>query len=115
MIWDYNTKEKINYWLAGIMMFFGMGLTAVSAFAIPPLGEVHSSIITLFGLSISFAGALIGINSHYSNELTNFKTKAKEYVDSEIDRRSNRRGTEEPNDEIKQEDIYEETKTVQEE
>jgi hypothetical protein len=40
-------------------------------------------------LSISFAGALIGINAHYSNELTNFKIKTKEYVDSEIDRRSN--------------------------
>lgn len=90
MEWTHDTKEKINYTLAGLMIAFGMALTAVSAFAIDPLGEVHSSIITLFGLSISFAGALIGINAHYSNELTNFKIKTKEYVDSEIDRRSNK-------------------------
>ncbi len=88
MEWTHDTKEKINYTLAGLMIAFGMALTAVSAFAVAPLGEVHSSIITLFGLSISFAGALIGINAHYSNELTNFKIKTKEYVDSEIDRRS---------------------------
>lgn len=88
MDWNHETKEKINYWLAGAMMAFGMVLTSVSAFAVPPLGEVHSSIITIFGLAISFAGALIGINAHYNNELTNFKVKAKEYVDDEIERRS---------------------------
>lgn len=108
MNWDHETKEKINYWIAGAMIAFGMALTTISAFAVPPLGEVHSSIITLFGLSISFSGALLGINAHYSNELTNFKLKAREYMDHEMDRRSHHEKQE-------QEDIDEETKTVQEE
>ena len=104
MEWNHDTKEKINYWLAGVMMAFGMILTSVSAFCVHPLGEVHSSIITIFGLAISFAGALIGINAHYNNELTNFKIKAKEYVDDEIERRSHHhRPHEEENDADNQE------------
>ena len=66
-------KELITYALAiGCMtaavvaIFLGM--------YIPPQGEVHASVLTYFGISSAFCGALLGISAHYSNELTKFKT-----------------------------------------
>lgn len=45
---------------------------------IEPQGEVHSSILTYFGISSAFCGSLLGISAHYSNELTKFKTSVAE-------------------------------------
>lgn len=41
---------------------------------IPPKGEVHSSVLTYFGISSAFCGSLLGISAHYSNELNRFKS-----------------------------------------
>lgn len=67
-------KEFITY-----LMAFGCLTAAIVAIFIslwiPPEGEVHNSIITYFGISSAFCGSLLGISSHYSNELTKFKSQ----------------------------------------
>ena len=80
MKWDFKTKEIIQYWFAGVAFVFGLVLVGAAAFFIEPLGVVDSTIITIFGLILSFVGAILGINLHYSNELMNFKTEAREEI-----------------------------------
>ena len=97
MTWDFKTKEKIQYFFAGTAFIFGLVLVGVSAWCIEPLGIVDATIITIFGLILSFVGATFGINLHYSNEVMNFKTSARAELDElerEI-RRKNERADEE--------------------
>ncbi|MDE5774680.1 MAG: hypothetical protein K2H86_09545 [Muribaculaceae bacterium] len=56
-----------------VAIFLGMFL--------PPKGEVHSSVLTYFGISSAFCGSLLGISAHYSNELTKFKTQVTDTLD----------------------------------
>ena len=80
MKWNFETKEKIQYCFAGMAFVFGLVLIGISAWCIKPLGVVDATIITIFGLILSFIGAVFGLNLHYSNELMNFKTQAREEI-----------------------------------
>lgn len=82
MKWSKETKEKINYILACLMIVFGVGLT-IAGFIVPPLGEISASVLTGLGESLTFAGALLGISLHYANELTSFKNKVNERLRQE--------------------------------
>lgn len=81
MTWDFKTKEKIQYIFAGMAFVFGLTLIGTAAWCIEPLGVVDATIITIFGLILSFVGAVFGLNLHYSNELMHFKTEAREEMD----------------------------------
>ena len=74
MKWTIETKEKINYALAALMIIFGLGLT-IAGFIVPPLGEISGGVLAVLGESLTFAGALLGISLHYSSELANFKAE----------------------------------------
>lgn len=67
-------KDKLSYILCICSFTFGVLLTILGMF-ISPLGEIHSSVLTSLGIFLSFSGAIIGINSHYSTELENFKNE----------------------------------------
>lgn len=67
-------KDKLSYILCIASFTVGVVLTMLGMF-INPLGEIHSSVLTSLGIFLSFAGALIGINSHYSTQLENFKSE----------------------------------------
>ena len=81
MKWSFETKEKIQYIFAGMAFVFGLTLIGTAAWCIEPLGVVDATLITIFGLILSFVGAVFGLNLHYSNELMNFKTQAREEMD----------------------------------
>ena len=76
MKWTAENKEKINYVLAALMMLFGVGLT-IAGFCVPPVGEISVGVLTVLGQALTFAGALLGISLHYSNELAQFKSEVK--------------------------------------
>ena len=44
--------------IAGVLLIF-------AAFIVPPLGEIHYSVLTAFGEMLTFAGTVIGIDYHY--------------------------------------------------
>ena len=54
------------------MAIFGCVLIIV-AFAVPPTGEIHPSVLTAFGEILTFAGAVLGIDYNYK-----FKTHKKD-------------------------------------
>lgn len=50
--------------LATAMCTFGCALL-VAGIALPPAGEIHSSVLVAFGEVLTFAGSLFGIDYHY--------------------------------------------------
>lgn len=70
-------KEVIIYVLAVVTMTAGLTLLFIGLF-IPPEGEIHSSVITVFGILCTFVASLLGISIHYANELDKFKANVQE-------------------------------------
>lgn len=70
-------KEVIIYVLAVVTMTAGLTLLFIGLF-IPPEGEIHSSVITAFGILCTFVASLLGISIHYTNELDKFKANVQE-------------------------------------
>lgn len=70
-------KEVIIYVLAVVTMTAGLALLFIGLF-IPPEGEIHSSVITAFGILCTFVASLLGISIHYANELDKFKANVQE-------------------------------------
>lgn len=66
-------KEFICYTMAITCMVTAIVAVFLSLY-IPPEGEVHSSVLTYFGISSAFCGSLLGISMHYNAELTKFKS-----------------------------------------
>lgn len=72
-------KEVIVYWLAIVTMIVAMVAIFVSLY-MPPRGEVHSSVLTYFGLSCAFVSTLLGITAHFNNQLNKFKTETIQFL-----------------------------------
>lgn len=76
---DLPVKDWISYALCVLSFFAGTSLTFIGMF-IDPVGEIHSTVLTSLGVFLSFSGAIIGISTHYSTELTNFKTEVQRTI-----------------------------------
>lgn len=66
-------RDFLTYIIAVACMVAAVVAVYLSLY-IPPEGEVHSSVLTYFGISSAFCGSLLGISIHYSNELQRFKS-----------------------------------------
>lgn len=67
-------KEFFAYMLSLVCIASGIVAIFLSLY-MPPQGEIHSSALTYFGISSAFAGSLIGISAHFSNQLVKFKAE----------------------------------------
>ena len=63
--------EKIKHvklkWMiicAVILVFIGVIMILLSMF-LPPIGEIHPSVLTALGEVFTFSGSLWGLNTHY--------------------------------------------------
>ena len=50
--------------LAVILVLFGIGLI-IAAFAVPPTGVIDPTVLTAYGETLTFVGALMGLDYHY--------------------------------------------------
>ena len=71
---DKLTLKEIIIFLLAIGCQVAAIVAIFIGMLIEPRGEIHASVLTYFGITCSFSGALLGISAHYSNELTKFKT-----------------------------------------
>ena len=55
---------KIQLFIATVATLFGIGLIAV-AIMLPPAGYIDPTVLTAYGETLTFAGALIGVDYHY--------------------------------------------------
>ena len=56
--------KKVQLGLAVSLCGFG-GILLIAGFVIPPMGEIHHSVLIAFGEILTFSGSLIGIDYHY--------------------------------------------------
>ena len=56
--------KKLQLILSVVLCAFGV-LLLVAGFLIPPMGEIHHSVLIAFGEILTFAGSLIGIDYKY--------------------------------------------------
>ena len=56
--------RKIQLITAIVMCLFG-GTLLVAGFVVPPVGEIHHSVLIAFGEILTFSGSLVGIDYHY--------------------------------------------------
>lgn len=69
---ELGIKDKLSYIFACLALVFGLGIT-LAGFLVPPLGEVHDSVLWILGQTLIYSGSVVGISIHYQNELGKFK------------------------------------------
>lgn len=57
----FNRRLTVQSLLAFVLVIFGM-VVVMLALYMPPVGEIHPSVITVFGMLLVAAGAFIGID-----------------------------------------------------
>jgi len=57
-------RHNLQLCVATGLVILGCSLI-VTAFVVPPRGEIHPSVLMAFGEMATFAGALFGIDYHY--------------------------------------------------
>ena len=60
-------KVKIQLIIATAATLFGIVLIAV-AILLPPAGYIDPTVLTAYGETLTFAGALIGVDYHYRSK-----------------------------------------------
>lgn len=75
-----TSKENLQFISSLVVLFAGLILVFISLF-IKPTGEIHPSVITAFGMFLSFVGAVWHLDLKYD-----FKTKELEHkVNSKLE------------------------------
>ncbi|MBQ9309875.1 MAG: hypothetical protein IJ222_03325 [Bacteroidales bacterium] len=77
------TKEdKLTFQLAVavVVILAGIILLFIGFYA-PPTGEIHNSVLIAYGESLTFAGALIGVDYAAKKEVAKFKEEIKSESD----------------------------------
>lgn len=73
----FRRKITTQSVLAFILIIFGMALVMLALF-MPPRGEIHPSVITVFGMLLVAAGAFFGIdlNFQFKSYLNSLQTSS---------------------------------------
>ncbi len=69
-----NAKLNLQLITAVILVLVGCGLL-IAGFIVNPLGIIDGSVLTAFGESCTFAGALFGIDYTYRYKIKNIQKK----------------------------------------
>ena len=59
-----NYRCWVQLMIAFIATLFGLTLVGI-ALCLPPRGEIDPTVLTAYGETLTFVGALIGIDYHY--------------------------------------------------
>lgn len=65
----YDTKETIQFIASLVLLVIGIVLVFLGFYAVP-IGEIHYTVITVFGMFLTFVGAIWQIDVKYE-----FKTQ----------------------------------------
>lgn len=99
MVWNNTVKEEIGYLLAAVSLIFGFALT-IAGFCVPPVGEVHGSVLSVLGECFLFAAAVLGISLHVKSATRDMAEKLNREIDkrlSEINEKNSVRQTSKEN------------------
>lgn len=63
-ITTFKRKLTVQSVLAFLLVVFGMVVVMIALY-MPPMGEIHPSVITVFGMLLVAAGAFIGVDLNF--------------------------------------------------
>lgn len=66
-----ETKEDVQVCTAVGMLILGAGLS-VAGFIVPPLGQIHDSVLWFFAQCLIYAGSIFGIGIYVMVNLTSW-------------------------------------------
>lgn len=84
-------KEFYTFILAGFCLLGAFVLVFIGLY-MPPQGELHPSVITLFGIVLGFVGAIIGLDNHYktkTQEIESLYENRQQELENKINRQLN--------------------------
>jgi hypothetical protein len=61
-------KLSIQLGLSVLLVLFGIGLL-IASFIVPPTGVIDSSVLVAYGETLTFVGALIGVDYSYKYKI----------------------------------------------
>lgn len=76
-------KELFTFGLAAVCMAAAFVLVFIGVY-MPPQGEIHPTIITIFGLCLGFAGTLLGIKNHYDIQTKKLRAEIMSMIQTEF-------------------------------
>lgn len=71
---DLTIKDKITYWIMFVLLGFGMALL-ITSLILPPLGEIDTQVIGVFGAILLFTATVLGLDLKYSNMISNISKR----------------------------------------
>ena len=83
MKWNNQTKEIFAHICAGLLLIFGMAMI-IAGFLVPPMGEVHDSLLWIFGQTLVFSGAVLGISLHVDNSVKMIEAKLEQKLHKQL-------------------------------
>ena len=76
---DLSFKERMSYVFATGSFALGWVITFVGFF-LPPMGQVHETVLWVLGQALLFTGAVIGIGQYYNSQVLNFKKDIMHFI-----------------------------------
>lgn len=73
---ELGFKDKLSFVICAGAFVMGFVLS-VAGFCVPPTGEISGSMLTWFGMVLTFVGSVLGISTHYNVELEKIKKEVK--------------------------------------
>lgn len=65
---EKHTKKDTRLQLKAAVWLIALGcILLIAGFVLPPPGQIHNSVLVAFGETLTFAGALFGIDYKYKD------------------------------------------------
>ena len=77
---DLNIKEKLAIISAIAAFIIGWALS-VAGFIVPPLGEVHESLLFILGQALVYAASVFGIAAYFKSESVQLRRDMDRHLD----------------------------------
>ena len=77
---ELSFKDKVSMILCVTSFGFGT-LFAAGGLFLPPPGVIDASVITSFGIFLTFCGSILGINNHYKLQMEKIKSEISNMTD----------------------------------
>jgi len=84
---DLGIKDKIAI-ISAIVAFCAGWILSIAAFLVPPVGEIHDSVLWILGQSLVYAASVFGVASYFTSEAVrlrhDLKTMMTEYEEKNM-------------------------------
>lgn len=76
---DLNIKDKIAI-VSAIVAFCAGWALSIAAFLVPPIGEIHDSVLWILGQSLVYCASVFGVASYFTSEAVRLRHDMKKMM-----------------------------------